>query len=164
MQGVEINVPETSHTLRSPTDALNFVTAMLVAVGTAVVVLIFPDVFGGLGADLDAIFDDASGAVPEIAGLVITAVVLTVPLVLVVYFVWAREFRRLAMVVLAAVVGAIATGVAIEILSTILGSSVATPEDGAVVVAETAYYPYVAAITAAISAAAPWMPRIWRRV
>ena len=32
------------------------------------------------------------------------------------------------------------------------------------VVAETAYYPYVASITAAITAAAPWMPRLWRRV
>lgn len=164
MQAVEINVPEASHTVRSPTDALNFLTAMLVAVGTAVVVLIFPDVFGGLGADLDTIFDDASGAAPEIAGLVITAVVLTVPLVLVVYFVWTREFRRLATVVVAAVVGATATALVIELLSAILGSSVATPEHGTVVVAETAYYPYVASITAAINAAAPWMPRLWRRI
>lgn len=164
MQAVEINVPEVDETVRSPTDALNFVTAMLVALGTAVVVFIFPDVFGGLGVDLNNIFEDASGAAAEIAGLVLTAIALTVPLVLVVYFVWAREFRRLATVVLAAVVGAIATALAIEPVSAILGNSIVTPERGTVVVAETAYYPYVAAITAAITAAAPWMPRFWRRV
>ena len=52
-QAVEINVPEVNETVRSPTDALNFVTAMLVALGTTVVVIIFPDVFGGLGVDLN---------------------------------------------------------------------------------------------------------------
>jgi undecaprenyl-diphosphatase len=164
MQAVEINVPEVDETVRSPTDALDFVTAMLVALGTAVVVLIFPDVFGGLGADLTEIFEEGSDAAAEIAGLVLSAIALTVPLVLVVYFVWAREFRRLATVVLAVVAGAIATALAIELLSAILGDSIVTPERGAVVVAETAYYPYVAAITAAITAAAPWMPRLWRRV
>ena len=164
MQAVEINVPEVSETVRSPTDALDFVTALLVALGTTVVVLIFPDVFGGLGVDLNEIFEEGSDAAAEITGLVLTAIALTVPLVLVVYFVWAREFRRLAIVVLAAVIGAIATALAIGLLSAILGSSIVTPERGTVVVAETAYYPYVAAITAAITAAAPWMPRLWRRV
>ena len=123
MQALEINVPEVDETVRSPTDALNFVTAMLVALGTALVVFIFPDVFGGLGVDLEAIFEDASGAGAEIAGLVLTAVVLTVPLVLVVYFVWNREFRRLATVALAAAVGAIATSAAIALLIQILGDS-----------------------------------------
>lgn len=164
MQAVEINVPEVDETVRSPTDALNFVTAMLVALGTTVVVIIFPDVFGGLGVDLNEIIKDASGAWAEIAGLVLTAIALTVPLVLVVYFLWVRDFRRLATVVLAAAVGAVATALAIELLSAILDSSIVTPERGTVVVAETAYYPYVAAITAAITAAAPWMPRMWRRV
>jgi len=164
MQAVEINVPEVSETVRSPTDALDFVAALLVALGTAVVVLIFPDVFGGLGVDLNEILEEGSGAVAEMAGLVLTAIALTVPLVLVVYFVWVREFRRLATVVLAAVVGAIATALAIGLLSAILGNSIVAPERGTVVVAETAYYPYAGAITAAITAAAPWMPRIWRRV
>ena len=92
MQPVEINVPEVSETVRSPTDALDFVTAMLVALGTAVVVLIFPDVFGGLGVDLNEIIEEGSGAGAEIAGLVLTAIALTVPLVLVAYFVWAPSF------------------------------------------------------------------------
>ena len=164
MQPVEINVPEVSETVRSPTDALDFVTAMLVALGTAVVVLIFPDVFGGLGVDLNEIIKEGSGAGAEIAGLVLTAIALTVPLVLVAYFVWAREFRRLVTVILAAATGAIATAFAIWILATILGDSIVKPDSGTVVVAETAYYPYVASITAAITAAAPWMPRLWRRV
>ena len=164
MQPVEINVPEVSETVRSPTDALDFVTAMLVALGTAAVVLIFPDVFGGLGVDLNEIIKEGSGAGAEIAGLVLTAIALTVPLVLVAYFVWAREFRRLATVILAAAAGAIATAFAIWILATILGDSIVKPDSGTVVVAETAYYPYVASITAAITAAAPWMPRLWRRV
>jgi undecaprenyl-diphosphatase len=163
-EAVEINVPEVAETVRSPTDALGLVAAMLVALGTAVVVIIFPDVFGGLGVDLNEIFEEGSGAGAEITGLVLTAIALTVPLMLVVYFVWAREFRRLATVLLAAAAGAIATALAIELLSAILGDSVMTPERGTVVVAETAYYPYVAAITAAITAAAPWMPRLWRRV
>ena len=164
MQAVEINVPEVEETVRSPTDALNLVTALLVALGTSLIVIIFPDVFGGLAIDLNEIFEEGSNAAAEITGLVLTIIALTVPLVLVVYFVWVREFRRLATIVLAGVVGAIATALSIELLSMILGTSIVTPERGTVVVAETAYYPYVAAITGAITAAAPWMPRRWRRV
>ena len=52
-EAVEINVPEVAETVRSPTDALGSLAAMLVALGTAVVVIIFPDVFGGLGVDLN---------------------------------------------------------------------------------------------------------------
>jgi len=163
-QPVEINVPEVDETVRSPTDALRFVTAFLVATGTFFVVLIFPDVFGGLGLDLSEIFENTSDAETEIAGLVLTAVVLLVPMILVITFIWHGEFRRLATVVLAAVVGAVATWLVIQWLIAILGDSFTPSTDDLVVVAETAYYPYVAAIAAAISAAAPWMTRRWERV
>ena len=163
-QSVEINVPEVDETVRSPTDALRFVTAMLVAIGTFIVVLIFPDVFGGLGLDLDEIFQNPSGAAVEIVGLALTALVLLIPVILVVTLLWRRAFRRLASVVLASVLGAFATWLVIRWLITILGNSFVPSTDDLVVVAETAYYPYVAAITAAISAAAPWLSRRWERV
>ena len=163
-QTVEINVPEVDETVRSPTDALRFATAMLVAIGTFFVVIIFPDVFGGLGLDLDQILDNTSDAEAEIAGLVLTAIALLVPVILIVTSAWRREFRRLATIALAAVVGAIATWLVIQWLIAILGDSFVASTDDLVVVAETAYYPYVAAITAAISAASPWMARKWERV
>lgn len=163
-QPVEINVPERDETVRSPTDALRFATAMLVAIGTFFVVIIFPDVFGGLGLDLDTIFDNTSDAGAEIAGLILTAVILLVPVILIATFLWHREFRRLATVALAAVIGALATWLVIQWLISILGDSFVSSTDDLVVVAETAYYPYVAAITAGISAAAPWMTRRWERV
>jgi undecaprenyl-diphosphatase len=161
---VDINVPEVHETVRSPTDALRFATAMLVAIGTFFVVIVFPDVFGGLGLDLSEIFENTSNAEAEIAGLVLTAIVLLVPVILVTTFMWRREFRRLATVVLAAVVGAVATRLVIQWLIAILGDAFTPSTDDLVVVAETAYYPYVAAIAAAISAAAPWMTRRWERV
>lgn len=163
-QPVEINVPEADETVRSPTDALRFGTAMLVAIGTFFVVIIFPDVFGGLGLDLDTIFDNTSDAGAEIAGLILTAVTLLVPVILIATFLWHREFRRLATVALAAVVGAFATWLVIQWLISILGDSFISSTDDLVVVAETAYYPYVGSITAAISAAAPWLTRRWERV
>ena len=90
-QSVEIKVPEVDDTVRSPTDALRFVTAMLVATGTFFAVIVFPDIFGGLGLGLDTIFENPSGAGAEIAELVLTAIVLLLPAILVVTFVWRRE-------------------------------------------------------------------------
>lgn len=161
---VQINVPDAQSTVRSPTDALRLVIASTVAVVTGLVVLIFPDVFGGLGQDLSAIFDDASGAVPEIIGLALTALVLAVPLIILVFFIRQRDFRRLVIIIIAAGLAAITTMGAISWISALLTDPAFTPESGAVVVAETAYYPYVAALTAAITAATPWLPRRWERI
>ena len=75
----------------------------------------------------------------EIAGLVLTAVVLLVPVILVITFIWHREVRRLATVVLAAIVGAVATWLVIQWIIAILGDAFTPPTDDLVVVAETAY-------------------------
>jgi hypothetical protein len=105
-QSLDFNVPEADEATRAPTDALQFDTALLVAIGAAFVVLGFPDVL-----------DDSSGTSAEIAGLVLTAVVVTVPVALVFIFVSWHELRRLPTVVLAAVKGAIATWLAVGWLS-----------------------------------------------
>lgn len=161
---VEINVPDADRTVRSPTDALRFVVAMLVASVTVIIVIAFPDTFGGLGRDLSLVFEDASEAAAEIAGLGLTAIVLAIPLVLVVFFIRRRDLHRLAIVALAAAIGAIATSLGIAWLTVILRDTIVTPEYGSIVVAQTAYYPYVAALSAAITAASPWMPRRWERI
>ncbi len=159
----QINVPDADRTVRSPTDALRLVTASIVVLVTTLVVLIFPDVFGGLGQDLSQIFDDAAGAIAEIVGLVITVFVLAVPLIILVIFTRQRDFRRLVVVLLAALTAAAATWGTIGWISNLLADEAFTPERGTVVVAQTAYYPYVAALTAAITAATPWLPRRWQR-
>ena len=160
---VQINVPDADRTVRSPTDALRFVTASIVGVLTILVVLIFPDIFGGLGQDLSEIFDDASGAIPEIAGLVVTALVLAVPSIILLFFIRERDLRRLVVVVPAALIAAVATGATISWIADLLAEEAFAPEHGTVIVAETAYYPYVAALTAAITAATPWLRRGWQR-
>jgi len=160
---VQINVPDADRTVRSPTDALRFVTASIVGVLTILIVLIFPDVFGGLGQDLSEIFDDAAGAITEIAGLVVTALVLAVPSIILLFFIRERDFRRLVIVVLAALVAAVATGATISWIADLLADEAFAPEHGTVIVAETAYYPYIAALTAAITAATPWLRRRWQR-
>ncbi len=160
---VQINIPAADQTVRSPTDALRLVTASIVGVLTTLIVLIFPDVFGGLGQDLTEIFDDAAGAITEIVGLIVTALVLAIPLIIVVFFTRARDFRRLIIILLSALVAAAATWGTIAWLSNLLADETFTPEYGTVVVAQTAYYPYVAALTASITAAAPWLPRRWQR-
>ena len=159
-----INVPDTDQTVRSPTDALRFVTASIVVFITTLIVLIFPDVFGGLGKDLSEIFDDTAGAITEIVGLVVTAFVLAVPLIILVFFAAKRDFRRLAIIVLAALVAAAAAWGLIAWIAKLLASETFTPEHGTVIVAKTAYYPYVAALTAAITAATPWLQRRWQRI
>ncbi len=161
---VQINVPDADLSVRSPTDALRLVTALIVGITTTLIVLIFPDVFGGLGQDLSEIFDDTAGAITEIVGLVITALVLAVPSIILVAFVRQRDFRRLIIVVVAALVAAVATWGTIAWISNLLADEAFTPERGTVVVAQTAYYPYVAALTAAITAATPWLSRRWQRV
>lgn len=160
---VQINVPDADRTVRSPTDALRFVTASIVGVLTILIVLIFPDVFGGLARDLSEIFDDASGAISEIAGLIVTALVLAVPLIILVFFIRERDFRRLVIVVLAALTAAVATWGTIAWIANLLADEAFTPRYGTVVVAQTAYYPYVAALTAAITAATPWLRLRWQR-
>ena len=161
---IEINVPDTDRTVRSPTDALRFVTASIVGIATTLLVLILPDVFGGLGQDIDEIFDDTAGAIAEIVGLMITALVLAVPLIILVVFTRQRDFRRLIIVLVAALVAAVATWGAIAWIADLLADEAFKPEHGTVVVAQTAYYPYVAALTAAITAATPWLNRRWQRV
>jgi len=161
---VQINVPDAQPTVRSPTDALRLVIGSAVAVVTGLVVLIFPDIFGGLGQDLSAIFDDTSGAIPEIIGLALTALVLAVPLIILVFFIRQRDFRRLIIIIIAAGLAAVTTMGVISWISALLTDPAFTPESGTVVVAETAYYPYVAALTAAITAATPWFPRRWQRI
>ena len=161
---VQINVPDADQTVRSPTDALRFVTASIVAFITALVVLIFPDVFGGLGKDLSEILDNTTGAAAEIVGLILTALILAVPLIILFSFTRRRDFRRLALIVLAALTAAAATWGLNSWISTLLASESFTPEQGTVIVAQTAYYPYVAALTAAITAATPWLHRRWQRV
>ncbi|MEA2023514.1 MAG: lipopolysaccharide kinase InaA family protein [Actinomycetota bacterium] len=161
---VQINVPDANSTVRSPTDALRFVTASIVAFITTLVVLIFPDVFGGLGQDLSEIFEDTAGAVTEIIGLIVTAVVLAVPLIILVSFTRQRGFRRLVVIVVAALAAAAATWGMISWISTLIADEAFTPEHGTVIVAQTAYYPYVAALTAAITAATPWLHRRWQRI
>ena len=121
---VQINVPDADRTVRSPTDALRFVTASIVGVLTILVVLIFPDVFGGLGQDLSEIFDDASGAIPEIAGLVVTALVLAVPSIILLFFIRERDLRRLVVVVPAALIAAVATGATISWIADLLAEEV----------------------------------------
>jgi hypothetical protein len=51
---VQIDVSDADRNVRSPSDALRFVTASIVPVATVVVALIFPDVVGCLGRDLSA--------------------------------------------------------------------------------------------------------------
>ena len=160
---VQIDVPDADRTVRSPTDALRLVTASIVVFITTLIVLIFPDVFGGLGKDLGEIFDDAAGAVTEIIGLTVTALILAVPLTILVFFTRRRDFRRLAVIVLAALVAAAATWGTISWIANLLAEEAFTPEHGTVIVAQTAYYPYVAALTAAIPAATPWLRRRWQR-
>ncbi|MEA3501949.1 MAG: lipopolysaccharide kinase InaA family protein [Actinomycetota bacterium] len=160
---VQINVPDADRTVRSPTDALRFVTASIVGFLTTLIVLIFPDTFGGLGQDLSEIFDDAAGAIPEIVGLIVTVLVLAVPLIILVFFVRERDFRRIVVVVLAALLAAAATWGTIAWIAGLLADEGFAPEYGTVIVAQSAYYPYVAALTAAITAAAPWLPRRWQR-
>jgi undecaprenyl-diphosphatase len=160
---VQIDIPDADRTVRSPTDALRFVTASIVGLTTTLIVLIFPDVFGGLGQDLSEIFDDAAGAITEIIGLIVTVLVLAVPLIILVVFTRERDFRRLVIVLLAGLTAAAATWGTIAWISNLLADEALTPEHGTVIVAQTAYYPYVAAIAAAITAATPWLPRRWQR-
>ena len=75
-----------------------------------------------------------------------------------------RNFRQLAIIVLAALIAVAATWGTVSWISSILADEAFTPEHGTVIVANTGYYPYVAALTAAITAAAPWLHRRWQRV
>jgi len=154
---VRINVPPRTTTVRSPTDALRLVVAVLTAVATVLVVLAFPDVYGSLGRDIGAALEDGSGAVATIAGLALTAIVLMVPVILLLFFVKQRNLRQALLVAGAAMLAAAATAGLLAWLTALLGDRIVTAGAGTAVVAETAFYPYVAGLTAAVSAASPWM-------
>jgi undecaprenyl-diphosphatase len=57
------------------------------------------------------------------------------------------------------VLAALVAGATNAWLGSLLSDRLTTPETGTVIVAKTFFYPYVAALTAAIAAAAPWISR-----
>jgi len=154
-----IDVPYREQTVHSPTDALRFVTASLAGIATFLVVLVFPDVFGSLGREISTALESRSDAAGTIAGLVLTAIVLAVPIILLVFFIRRKDGRQILLISGAAVMAAVVMAVVSAWLTALIGDRIVTPDAGTVVVTETAFYPYVAALTAAISSASPWMPR-----
>jgi undecaprenyl-diphosphatase len=158
MTAVEINVPDQAVTVRSPTDALRLLVALAVAVVTTIIALLFPDLLGDLADDLDMLLEGSGEATAQFVALIASAAVLAAPLVLLAYFLGRREYKRTGILILAAFVAAVAT---VAVGRLLLG---AARTDGAAAGTVAAYYPYVAAMTAAITAAAPWMPRRWQRV
>lgn len=159
---VEINVPDRPVTTRSPTDALRLIVTTLVTLVTVLLVLAFPETMGRLVEDLAAAFDGSGGAAPEVAGFVVAVIVVASPVILFVFFVREREFGRVAIIGLAAVIGAVISTTIIQWLLRAIGIDQAQASTGAVVTA-SAYYPYVGAMTAAVTAAHPWLPRRWQR-
>ncbi len=153
----EINVPHRDTVVHSPTDALRFLTAALVAVSAVIFALVFPEAYGGLGRDIASALDQGTGAFADVAALAITVVVLAVPVILLVFFVRQRSLRQVLIVTGSALMAAAVTAGALAWLTTLLADHISPAGADAAVVAETAFYPYVAGLAAAISAASPWM-------
>ncbi len=153
----EINVPHRDTTVHSPTDALRFLVAALVAVTSVIFVLIFPESYGGLGRDIAAALEQGTGAIHDVLGLVVAAITLAVPVILLIFFVRQRSVRQVFIVTGSAILAAVATAGALGWLTAHLADSISRAGTDTAVVAETAFYPYVAGLTAAISAASPWM-------
>ena len=157
-------LPPGPETIHSPTDALRFVIAALVTITTVLVVLLFPDMYGGTGKDISAVFETGSGTSSTIVGLILTGVILAIPAILLVILTRKRELRQIGITLGAAVLAALVAGATNAWLGSLLSDRLATPETGTVIVAKTFFYPYVAALTAAIAAAAPWISRRSERV
>ncbi|MEN8112846.1 MAG: hypothetical protein ABFS21_00545 [Actinomycetota bacterium] len=160
---VQINVPDQAVTVRSPTDALRLLVAVLITVITVILALVFPSLLGDLTEDLGGLIEGTGGTVPQVAGLVVSAIVLATPLLLLAFFVGQRAYKRIGVIALAGVVASTVTAVVGRWLLNAAGTELPQAHDAAVATV-AAYYPYVAAMTGAITAAAPWMPRRWQRV
>ncbi|MEN8234437.1 MAG: hypothetical protein ABFR89_05885 [Actinomycetota bacterium] len=159
----EINVPDHAVTVRSPTDALRLLVAVLITIITVILAFVFPSLLGDLTEDLGGLIEGAGGTFPQITGLVVSAIVLAAPLLLLAFFLKQRAYKRIGVIVLAGVVASTVTAVVGRWLLNAVGTELPQAHDAAVATV-AAYYPYVAAMTGAITAAAPWMPRRWQRV
>jgi len=160
----QIDVPTVHTTVHSPTDALRFVTATLVAIATVLVILVLPDLYGGLGKDITVAIEGGSTITPAVLGLVLTVIVLAVPVILLFFFVRQRNLRQILILIGASLVAGAATAALNAWLSSVFSDRIALAGSGTVVVTETAFYPYVAGLTAAIASASPWMSRRRERV
>jgi undecaprenyl-diphosphatase len=157
-------LPSGPETVHSPTDALRFVIAALITITTVLVVLLFPDMYGGIGTDISAVLETRSGTPSTIVGLILTGITLAVPAILLVILTRERRLRRIGIVVGAAVLAALIAAATNAWLGSLLAELIATAETGTVVVARTFFYPYVAPLPAAIAAAAPSISRRSDRV
>jgi glycosyltransferase 2 family protein len=148
---------------RSPADILRVVVAAVIVVVVVVLEWIFGDTLVGFASDLLRGLD----AVPE--WFVSVILLVTRGLAVVVLgggLVWAvvqRRWRMLVTVVVAGVVGALLASLIDNVVDTEAGRTVSDANVGVLGREAVATIQGIAVVAAALTAAAPWLSRRWRR-
>jgi undecaprenyl-diphosphatase len=163
-QGVELDIPYRPDVVRSPTDALNLVIALAVTAFGITLALVFPNILTSFGADLDDVFDQIPGPIEEFIVLFVILAGFGIPVLILGWFIVRKDTKRIVMVVVAGGVAAAGTWLAYGFVAKAADVVVATPASfGPLEVSTTPFYPYYAAITAALTVANPVMRGRWRK-
>jgi undecaprenyl-diphosphatase len=163
--GVTLDIPDRPEVVRSPTDVLHLVTALAITTGGVILALLYPGVLTSETTDLGAAFDAIPGPVDEITFLILVLAGFGIPIFIIGWFVLQKDLKRVVMVLLAAALAAAGAWLTYGWVAQRAGMVVDTPaEFGPTLLASTPFYPYVAAVTAALTVANPLMQRQWRKV
>jgi len=148
---------------RHPGDVVRLVVWLLVAVLLLLFIELADATSGGVSEDLGEAASQIPRAVRELALAVTQVGAILVPAVVVVVLLWQRRFRRLGMLLLAAVAGAGALA-AVDTLVDATGRVAGAVRDGTWIADARFPSPWYLAAAAAVAAVGkPWLGRAWRR-
>jgi len=165
-EGVVLDIPERSEFVRSPGDVLALSIAVAVSVLGILLAEFFQDALIGFEQDLLLLVDRTPDTVEVLFVGLVQIVALVAPIVLVGVLLVRRKVVRLGVIALGAALGGLATwGIDHFVIDRARPSVFqdAVAFESWVTGAAFPNSPYIAAATAAMVVAGPWLTRRWRR-
>ena len=148
---------------RHPGDVVRLVVWVVTAVALALFVEVATATSAGISSDLGAAASHISRAVRELLLAITQLLALAIPVLVIVLLLYERRFRRLGVVVLAAIAGAAAAVLADAWLD--LSGRVDGAVTGGTWIADARFpsVTYLAGAAAVVATGKPWLNRSWRR-
>lgn len=165
-QGVVLDIPERSDFVRSPGDVLALVVAVVMSLLGIGLAGLFQDALIGFEQDLILLINRTPNTVELLFIGLVQIVALLAPIVLVGVLLVRRKVVRLGVIAIAATLGALATWGIDHLIVDRTRPGIFTDAvqvDSWVTGAAFPNSPYIAAATAAMVVAGPWLTRRWRR-